>query len=413
MKVVFAIISMLFGLSVSATVIFVGEKEHLKSIKDALSVAGNGDTIIIRKGIYRVANNVITKSVAIIGEGMPVLDGQGTYEIFTISGKKIRIAGIHFANSGYSSMNDLAAITIVDASQIIIENCRFTNTYFGVHVANSTDFFIINNTFKGHTKSEQTTGNGIHLWKCSNAIIKNNRASGHRDGIYFEFVSKSHIIDNVSEGNIRYGLHFMFSNDDVYSGNVFRHNGAGVAVMFSRNVDMHKNTFANNWGPSSYGILLKEITDSKITRNTFQENTVGIYMEGANRIEVSFNLFKGNGWASRVQASCNANKFHHNNFISNTFDIGTNGSLVLNEFSGNFWDKYEGYDLNKDGVGDVSYRPVSMYSMLIEQNPTSLLLLRSFIISLLDKLEKAIPSLIPEDLTDDKPLMRRLVYDKN
>jgi nitrous oxidase accessory protein len=94
--------------------------------------------------------------------------------------------------------------------------------------------------------------------------------------------------------------------------------------------------------------------------------------------------------------------------VANTFDVGTNGSLVLNSFTGNYWDKYEGYDLNRDGVGDVGYRPVSMYSMLIEQNANCLLLLRSFMVTLLDKIEKAIPTLIPENLTDDKPYMRRL-----
>lgn len=94
--------------------------------------------------------------------------------------------------------------------------------------------------------------------------------------------------------------------------------------------------------------------------------------------------------------------------MSNTFDIATNGSLVLNTFSNNYWDKYEGYDLNKDGIGDIPYHPVSMYSMLVEQNPNNLFLLRSFIVSLLDKIEKAIPTLTPEELKDNKPLMRRV-----
>jgi nitrous oxidase accessory protein len=200
----------------------------------------------------------------------------------------------------------------------------------------------------------------------------------------------------------------MFSNDNIYSDNTFRHNGAGVAVMFSKNVTMIHNNFENNWGAAAYGILLKEINDSKITNNTFYRNTVGILMEGANRISVEYNTFRENGWASKVQASCSDNRFSHNNFLSNTFDISTNGSLVLNDFSENYWDKYEGYDLNRDGIGDIPYRPVSMYSMLIEQNANSLLLLRSFLVTLLDKAEKAIPSLTPENLKDNKPFMKKL-----
>ena len=86
--------------------------------------------------------------------------------------------------------------------------------------------------------------------------------------------------------------------------------------------------------------------------------------------------------------------------------MATNGSLVLNKFYNNYWDKYEGYDMNKDGFGDVPYHPVSMYSMIVEQNPSSLMLLRSFMVSLLDKAEKAIPSLTPENLVDNKPMMK-------
>ena len=189
-------------------------------------------------------------------------------------------------------------------------------------------------------------------------------------------------------------------------GNTFRNNGAGVAVMYSKKVIMENNHFEENWGPSAYGILLKEITDSYITHNTFLKNTVGIYMEGTSRMEIQKNTFKNNGWAIKVQASCDDNNFHHNNFHGNSFDVATNGTMMLNKFYNNYWDKYEGYDINKDGIGDVPYHPVSMYAMIVEQNPNTLILMRSFMVSLLDKAEKAIPSLTPENLVDDKPLIK-------
>jgi nitrous oxidase accessory protein len=394
--------------AVSAKVIPVGTNEKISTIRRAVQIARDNDTILVRKGLYYVNNIIIAKPLTILGENFPVLHGAGKYEIITITGRGVNIKGIHFTNSGYSSMNDYAAIKIIDAIETHIENNILTQTFFGIHVANSRDFVIKGNRLKGFTKTEQTSGNGIHLWKCDNALVEGNNSSGHRDGIYFEFVTNSKIRNNISHNNIRYGLHFMFSNDDTYSNNVFKENGAGVAVMFSKRVTMEANTFENNWGPSAYGILLKEISDSKMTSNKFYRNTVAIYMEGANRIEVSHNLFKGNGWACKVQASCSDNNYHQNNFLSNTFDVGTNGSLVLNNFSDNYWDKYEGYDLNRDGIGDVPYRPVSLYSMLIEQNPNSLMLLRSFMVTLLDKAEKAIPSITPESLKDDKPRMRQV-----
>jgi len=110
----------------------------------------------------------------------------------------------------------------------------------------------------------------------------------------------------------------------------------------------------------------------------------------------------------KIQASCMDIEVTKNNFIGNTFDVGTNGSLVLNTFNSNYWDKYDGYDLDKDKVGDVPYRPVSMYSMIVEKNPPAMLLFRSFITTLLDKTEKVLPSLTPEGLKDNRPRMKRL-----
>lgn len=97
-----------------------------------------------------------------------------------------------------------------------------------------------------------------------------------------------------------------------------------------------------------------------------------------------------------------------NNFFGNTFDIGTNGTLVLNSFDYNYWDNYEGYDINKDKIGDLPYRPISLYSMIIERNPPAMVLFRSIMVSLLDKTEKIIPSLTPENLKDNFPLMRAI-----
>lgn len=383
-----------------------GVNQPIHTLKKAIETAKDKDTILLQAGIYKEGHIVLTKSLTIIGLNNPVLEGEKKYEILLISGQHITIKGLQFQNSGYSAMNDYASVKLIDASYVTLENNTIRNAYFAIHISNSTYTTIRNNQITGSPSSEQLTGNGIHLWKSNHALIENNHIQGHRDGIYFEFVTASVIQNNLSEKNIRYGLHFMFSSDDSYLNNIFRNNGAGVAVMYSHKVKMEGNHFEQNWGSSSYGILLKEIDDSYIQNNIFQKNTVGIYLEGTSRLEIRKNIFKENGWAIKVQASCADNNFYQNNFYGNSFDVSTNGSLVLNRFYNNYWDKYEGYDMNKNGLGDVPYHPVSMYSMIVEQNPSSLMLLRSFMVTLLDKAEKAIPSLTPENLVDDKPMMK-------
>ena len=389
-----------------ANKIIAGAGQQVNSLSKAVSIAKNGDTILLKAGTYKEGNILISRSITLIGEKNTILDGENKTELITISGRKITVKNIRFQNAGYSALNDFAAIKVIDAGEVIIENCSVNNSYFAIHVSNTGYCTIRNNSITGNPRSEQLTGNGIHLWKCDNALIENNYVTGHRDGIYFEFVTASTIRKNRSEKNIRYGLHFMFSHNDQYIENTFRNNGAGVAVMFSKKVTMERNHFEENWGPSAYGILLKEITDGHINNNTFLRNTVGIYMEGSSRMQVAKNLFSSNGWALKVQASCDDNTFIQNNFHGNTFDVATNGTMQLNLFTKNYWDKYEGYDINKDGIGDVPYHPVSMYAMIVEQNPTTLILLRSFMVSLLDKAEKAIPSLTPENLLDEKPMIK-------
>jgi nitrous oxidase accessory protein len=387
-------------------IILVGSNQPVHSLKKAIELAKDKDSIILMPGIYKEGPLLITRSISLLGQNNPVLDGENKYEILLISGKNITVKGIQFRHSGYSSLNDFASIKLVDASNILLENNTISGAYFAIHISNTSYVTVRNNTIAGVPRSEQLTGNAIHLWKSNHALIENNHVQGHRDGIYFEFVTFSTIRNNLSEKNIRYGLHFMFSNDDDYLNNVFRNNGAGVAVMYSKKVKMQDNRFEQNWGSSSYGILLKDISDSHIEHNVFFKNSIGIHLEGTSRIEIEKNIFKENGWAIKVQASCEDNYFHNNNFTGNSFDVGTNGSISLNRFYNNYWDKYEGYDINKDGIGDVPYHPVSMYSMIVEENPNALMLLRSFTVQLLDKAEKAIPGLTPENLVDDKPLMK-------
>jgi nitrous oxidase accessory protein len=408
MRFPLTILILLFAAGCWGRTIVVGKNQVVSSIRKGIEMAADGDTILLQKGIYKEGALVITRSIHLIGVDEPVIDGENKYEMLTVSGSRILIKGIHFAHSAYSSMNDYAALKIIDASYVVIENNLITDAFFAIHVAKSSNTIISNNRIEGIPKSEQTSGNGIHLWKCQKMVVEDNHIQGHRDGIYFEFVTHSIISNNISTKNIRYGLHFMFSHNDTYMENTFRENGAGVAVMYSHEVLMMKNHFDHNWGSSAYGILLKEISDSHILNNSFEKNTVAILMEGSNRIIVGLNRFLANGWSIRMQASCSESEIHHNNFEGNTFDIATNGSLTLNRFYNNYWDRYDGYDIDRNGMGDIPYHPISLYSMVIEQNPNSVLLLRSFMVSLLDKAEKAIPSLTPENLSDESPLMKPL-----
>lgn len=403
-----ALLSFLLWKAGQAKTIRVKKGTAVSSIKAALGIARNGDSILVSRDIYAEQNIEITKAVALVGEGMPTLDGEGKYEIITVRSPYVVIQGFELRRSGRSGYMDIAAIRLVGVHDVIVRNNRVVNSFFGIYCQNVQKGIIYQNTLVSNAKDEINSANGIHCWKSDSLQILQNTVSGHRDGIYFEFVTGTRITGNNSFDNVRYGLHFMFSSHNRFYDNIFRENGAGVAVMYSHHVTMYHNRFSENWGSAAYGILMKDINDSDVRYNQFERNTVGIFMEGSNRINMRENDFSNNGWAIKIQASCMDDSINANNFTGNTFDIATNGSLVLNTFRGNYWDRYEGYDLNRDGTGDVPHRPVSLYSIIVERNPTTLMLFHSFMVDLMDRAERILPGMTPEALRDDSPQMKKI-----
>lgn len=410
MRNTFVCLVLLIAFFTQASVIEVRENGSL-SVEMAISSSQNGDTILIRNGLYKEHSLVVDKSITILGEGKSVIDAENTpVEIFTVTADHVVISGMTFKGVATSYLKEYAAIKINRAAHGTISNNRILDCFFGVYLAYAQNYKVINNTIIGNAKDEASAGNAIHAWKASNLEIAYNEVTTHRDGIYFEFVDDSEIHHNKSYKNLRYGLHFMFSNRDVYHHNEFTDSGAGVAVMFSKNIRMDDNTFKRNWGGSSYGLLLKEISDGSISNNKFIQNTIGILAEGASRLKMNKNQFTKNGTAIDMKGNCLENEVAENNFLANTFDVVTNSKYSTNSYSANYWSNYSGYDLDRDGIGDIPYRPVNLYAKITHEIPSATIMLQSFFVQLLDLGERIFPQMIPEELIDEKPMMRPYKY---
>ncbi len=382
---------------------------RLASISETIRLAQAFDTVLVRAGVYREGGITVDKPLTLMGLDWPTLDGEHRYQPLTVRSNSVSVSGFRVIHCGETSLEDIAGIKVLNARYVYIFNNILEDNYFGIYLSNAKHCWVSGNRIRAHATVEQSAGNGVHAWKCDSVTIQDNRVEGHRDGIYFEFVTNSAVLRNSCAGNIRYGLHFMFSHNDRYEYNRFERNGAGVAVMYTRLVRMVHNVFAHNRGGASYALLLKDIQTSYMADNQFEENTVAIFMEGCTRSTFERNVFRKNGWALKVQASCENNTFQHNNFFANTFDVSTNNQLVLNTFNNNYWDKYEGYDLNRDRRGDVPYHPVSLFAMVSDQMPYAMMFWRSFTVFLLDRAEKVIPSISPDQLRDNAPLMQPYV----
>lgn len=378
-----------------------------KTIAEGIARAAPGDTLLIKKGIYREHDLIIDKPLTLIGAGMPTIDGEEKGQILGIHSDDVSLDGLHLINVPSSYITDFAAVRVVQSKNFKIEHLLVEKPFFAIYLERASDGLVANNRIVGDAVTEYNSGNGIQLWYSKNIKVINNHVERVRDGIYLEFSHHIDIEGNLSTKNLRYGLHFMFSDNNDYRENIFDDNGAGVAVMFSKHIAMTRNIFRKNWGATSFGLLLKEINDAKIVDNRFEDNTVGINVEGTNRIDFLGNDLANNGWAIRVRGACYQNRFSGNNFLYNSFDVSYNGKLNDNIFEGNHWSDYTGYDLDRNGIGDVPYRPVKLFSYIVHRSPVTMVLLRSLFMDIIDFSEKVSPVFTPDNLIDNKPLMKR------
>ncbi len=380
---------------------------NYQSINQALDAAQDNDRILVKSGHYDVDPIVVDKAVQLEGEGEVTLRSKEGQEIMTVIADSVQIINFHFEGVKTNYLKENAAVRLRQCKQVRIEQNHFVNCFFAIYLERANYVTIFNNNIIGDAQLESSSGNGIHAWYSKHLHIENNDITQQRDGIYFEFVDHSTIANNNSHENIRYGLHFMFSNDNVYERNIFDNNGVGVAVMFSKQIKMLQNKFINNWGGSAYGLLLKEINDCDLINNEFGKNTIGIFVEGSNRIQYEHNEFRQNGWAIQFSGGCDKNNIIENNFLDNSLELVVSAQLDNNLIDGNYWSDYTGYDLDRDGYGDVPYYPVRLFSYIMDEIPESVILMRSLFVQLINYSEKISPVLTPKDVKDNHPKMKK------
>jgi nitrous oxidase accessory protein len=377
----------------------------LRSVAEAVRIAPAGARVIVRAGRYREHPFVIDRPITLVGEGRPILEPIGAATLIRVTADDVALRGLVLGSVAPSHREDRAALRFERVRRCVAEDLDVRDAPFGIVVVESTDCRVVRNIIRGPGTSMRPLGNAIHVWSSERVTVADNVATGHRDGLYFEFVRQATVERNHSERNGRYGLHFMFSDRCSYRDNRFEANGAGVAVMYSREVAMERNRFHANRGATAYGLLLKDIDDSRLHANHFSDNTVALLVEGGGRLMVTGNRFVRNGWGVRLMANSAANRFEGNVFEGNSFDMATNSRATSAVVSGNWWDRYTGFDLDRDGRGDVAFRPVRLFSLLVASHPPSMILMRSAFVDLLDTAERALPVLTPETLVDASPLM--------
>src|SRR6476620_7235021 len=165
---------LLFHLGVGARTIEVGQNHAVKSVRSALLMAKDGDTVMFTGGVYREGNLTITARIVFLGKNWPVLDGQHKTEVLSVKSDGVVVSGFKVINSGHASLEEPCGIKVYNKKGVTISNNWLDNNFFGIYMQNCTNCRVSNNKIRAYGKDEQLIGNGIHCWKSTAMQIFGN-----------------------------------------------------------------------------------------------------------------------------------------------------------------------------------------------------------------------------------------------
>jgi len=388
-------------------------------LQAAIDEARPGDVIEIPPGLYQ-GNFVIEKPLTLEGIDWPVLDGQNEGHVIQVNQTPgVTIRGLVIRNSGARLDKEHAGIAVDESPGLVVEHNRLENTLFGIYIKDSANSRIAANVIGAKDLEVPARGDGIRVWYSEHTEVVGNRVDRGRDVVLW-YNNGTIIRDNIIT-NGRYGLHFMYCDDNLVENNWIEGNSVGAFLMYSRRLTLRQNAFINNRGPSGYGVGLKDMDGVAATDNLFRSNRVGMYFDNSPwSIDVSqhfqHNAFVHNDIGLLFNPSVARNYFSRNSFIDNLEQVALTGSgnFEGNEFTvagrGNFWSDYTGYDADDDGLGDLPYVSKSLFENMMDQNPQLRLFQLSPAQQAVDLAAHAFPIFQPKPkFTDEAPLLSPVV----
>jgi nitrous oxidase accessory protein len=388
-------------------------------LQAAIDAAQPGDVIQVPPGLYQ-GNFLIEKPLTLEGADWPIIDGNNQGNVIEVNNAPgVTIRGFVIRNSGARLDKENAGIAVDKSPRLVAENNRLENTLFGIYIKDSEDSRLAYNIVGAKDLDVPARGDGIRVWYSQNTEVVGNRVDRGRDVVLW-YNNGAIIRDNVIT-NGRYGLHFMYCDDNLVDNNHIEGNSVGAFLMYSRRLTLRHNIFANNRGPSGYGIGLKDMDGVEASDNLFSGNRIGMYFDNSPwSVDVSqhfsHNAFVYNDIGLLFTPSVKRNQFSQNSFIDNLEQVGLTGrgAFEENDFTvagkGNFWSDYTGYDSNNDGLGDLPYVSKSLFENMMDQNPQLRLFQLSPAQQAVDLAARAFPIFQPKPkFTDDAPLLEPIM----
>jgi len=352
---------------------------------------------------------VIDKPMTIDGRGLVTIDGGGEGSIVTIDADDVTLRGLHLTHSG-TSHDKVDAAVLVKAHDAVVENNVMDKVLFGVHLRKAEGAIIRDNHISSLPRDISLRGDAIRLWYSSDNLIENNDIEKARD-LVFSNAADNRIIGNHIHHS-RIGMEFVFSPGNEIAGNSIDHNITGITVIYSDDLNIHDNHIRHLRNLTGSGISLKESYNAQLSGNEIAHCAVGVLanapLQPENILTIRDNLLIYNDVAMFFYGEKGGHILHGNRFDNNFLDVMGSGPQTVrdNDWTGNQWDRYQGFDLDGDGVGDQPHR-VWLYADRIWMERSMARFYRGTpALALIDFVERLIPSSQPNlVLQDERPVV--------
>ena len=366
-----------------------------------------GDTVRLAAGRH-AGPIIIDRRLSLVGDPGAVLVGPGSGSVVTITAPDVRINGMEISGSGIDlPAMDSAILVQQSAPRAVIRDNRLLDNLFGVYLHGANGSIVRDNVITGRKDLRLAeAGNGVSLWNAPDAEVIGNTISHGRDGIFVK-VSKHNNFENNTFSDLRFAIHYMYTNDSRIVGNRSRGNHVGWAIMYSKGLEIRDNVSDND---RDHGLMLNSTNDSKVVGNIVRgggEKCVFVY--NANRNSIVENWFEGCPIGIHFTAGSEGNLMSGNAFVANRMQVKYVGTRYVDwasEGRGNYWSDNPAYDLDGDGIADRPYRPNDVMDEILWTLPQAKVLVSSPAVQMVRWAQAHFPALYPGGVVDSAPLMR-------
>ena len=342
---------------------------------------------------------VIKRPITIDGGGQVTIDGGGDGTVVEVDADGTVLRGLHITNSGIS-YDGMDSAVLLKANDTKIENNVIDDSLFGVNMLQANGNVVRNNDIASKQVGLHMRGDGIRIWYSNENLIEGNRIRNVRD-LTVTNSSDNRFVGNHITGS-RIGMEFIFSPDNVVQNNTIAQSSTGIVVLYSDDVVINGNRLLHLRSAAGSALALKDSSHVKMADNDILHCAVGLEANSPihpeNIFYLTHNYFAYNDIALYFYGEKGGHIIHNNRFEGNITMVAVSAptSARANDWKGNYWDNYEGFDLDHNGVGDTPYEIYAYADRIWMDQPTARFFRGSPVLELIDFIERLAPLSDPQ-----------------